>query len=41
MTHPLRRSSVGDVSYMGWGSGGGADVLSVGGSGVNLYWSLG
>ena len=40
MIHPLRRSSVGDVPYMGWGSGGGADVLS-GGSDVNLYWSLG
>lgn len=30
MTHPPRSFSVGDVSYMGWGSGGGADVLSAG-----------
>ena len=40
MTHPLRRSSVGDVSYMEWrreAEGYG----SLQGSDVNLYWSLG
>ena len=30
MTHPLRSSSVGDVSYMGWGRGGGGILISAG-----------
>ena len=39
MAHPPRSSSVGDVPYMGWGSGSGG-YGSLRGSDVNLYWSV-